>query len=105
MTPDYNTSTQSIFDGYGLLLAMILFFLLTFELWVFLFVGAFNALLREKKRSLYIQSLELENKRLRGRLEAEQEGEYITYQDTGKDWEETDIDEGYEIDREIEYIA
>jgi len=89
---------------YGWALSAIAFFLLTFELWAFLFVGAFNTLLREKKRSLYIQALELENKRLRGRLEADHEGEYITYQDTGKDWEETDINEGYEVDKKIEYI-
>jgi len=86
---------------YGWALSAIAFFLLTFELWAFLFVGAFNTLLREKKRSLYIQSLELENKRLRGRLEADHEGEYITYQDTGKDWEEEAIEEEKEF--EINY--
>jgi len=86
---------------YGWALSAIAFFLLTFELWAFLFVGAFNTLFREKKRSLYIQALELENKRLRGRLEADHEGEYITYQDTGKDWEEEAIEEEKEF--EINY--
>lgn len=92
--------------GYEWILITICFFLLTFELWAFLFVNAFNALLREKKRTLHIQALELEIKRLKASNRSyEQEPEELPYEYV-KAWEEQAIknEEEFEINYKIKTL-
>lgn len=62
----YDSSSELIWNNpYGLALALLIFFFLTFEFWALITVMGFNALFRAKKHVLYIQALELENKRLK----------------------------------------
>lgn len=73
---------------YGLAIALILFFFLTLDFWIILFVSAFNVLFRAKKHVLYIQALEIENTRLkakvnelRSRWHNDEDAEDLPYED------------------------